>query len=88
MGMPWVQDDSITTDETRAIYGIRGSAYYSPLLSERILQKPWVQDDITRDEGIIIRRLYWLAGRTDEATQQRMIDVCHQHHVICPSWTT
>ena len=75
MGMPWVKDDSITTAETRAIDSIRGSAYYSPLLSERMLQKHWVQDDITRDEGIIIRRLSWLAGRKDEATQQRMTDV-------------
>ena len=73
--MPWVQDDSITTAETRAIDGIRGSAYYSPLLSERMLQKPWVQDDITRDEAEIIRRLYWLSARKDETTQQKMVDV-------------
>ena len=75
MKMSWVRDSVVTADEAKAIYGIRGSARHSPLPSERMLQKPWVQDGITRDEGIIIRRLYWLAGRTDEATQQKMVDV-------------
>ena len=72
--MPWLQGTP-TTDEAHAIYDIRGLDWHSPLLSERILQKSWVQDDITRDEAIIIRRLYWLAGTEDETTQQKMVDV-------------
>ena len=73
--MPWVGNDTVTAAETEAIYGIRWSAKYAPTLADKLLQKSWVQDDITRDEGIIIRSLYWLARRTDEATQQRMVDV-------------
>ena len=74
MEMSWVTGSMITTAETHAIYGIRGATRLSPELAKKILQKPWVQDDITRDEGIIIRRLYWLARSTDETTQENRVD--------------
>ena len=74
LALPWVQDN-ITTAEARTIEGIQEAALLSPELAEKILQKPWVQDDITRDEGIIIHHLYRIARRTDESSQQTMVDV-------------
>ena len=71
--MPWLQD-TLTAAEAGVINDIRGSAWVSPPLSERMMEKSWVQDGITRDEGIIIRNLSSLARRTDEATQQKMVD--------------
>ena len=73
LNIPWMQD-TLATAEARTIYGIGGATRLNPELAEKMLQKHWVQDDITRDEGIIIRNLYWIARRTDEGTQQKMVD--------------
>ena len=64
-------DDS----EREAAEDIITVAHRYPNVFRILMGMSWVQDDITRDEGIIIRWLYWLAGRTDEATQQSMVDV-------------
>ena len=74
LGLSWVQDN-LATAEANTIYGIGGATRLNPELSEKILQKPWVHDDITRDERVIILNLYWLALNTDEAAQERMVDV-------------
>ena len=50
--MPWVTDGSITLHETAAIHEIRWTARYAPDLANALLAKPWVQDDITRDEAV------------------------------------
>ena len=74
LGLSWVQDN-LASAEAQIVYGMGEATRLNPELSEKILQKPWIQDDITRDEGIVVHYLYRLARRTDETTQERMVDV-------------
>ena len=74
LGLSWVQDN-LTSAEAQIVYGMGGATRLNHELAEKMLQKPWIQDDITRDEGIVVHYLYRLARRTDETTQERMVDV-------------
>jgi len=71
---PWVLDHDMTDAETDAIHGIRWSAKYAPALSEQMLAKSWVQDDITEAEGGVIYRLY-RTGREYPELAGAMLDM-------------
>ena len=45
-------------------------ARYSPALIEKVLEKPWVLDDITADEATAVRYLYWMIWYQDEPDEQ------------------
>ena len=56
---PWIVESVITADEARAI-SVMGSSGLTALV-DTILEKSWVQDEITRDEAEIIESLIWTA---------------------------
>ena len=72
MGMRWVQGD-ITVHEAYTIYRTRWIAYYAPDLAGSVLEKPWTQDGITRDEAEVIDRLYGLIPDEDTPRHQEVI---------------
>ena len=69
--MAWVVDD-VTEHETTVIRRIRWTATDAPALAEPMLQKSWVKDGITRDEAIVIERLYRTIRVRDESLQQEV----------------
>ena len=72
MGMRWVQGD-IAVHEAYTIYRTRWIAYYAPDLAGSVLEKPWTQDGITRDEAEVIDRLYGLIPDEDTPRHQEVI---------------
>ncbi len=69
----WVLDHDMTAAETRAIHGIRWSAKYAPALAAQMLEKPWTEDDITRDEASALYYLYRTTHTEDESLREEVI---------------
>ena len=69
MSLGWIQD-SITIPETTALYGLRYIPWFSPELTEKIVDKPWVSDGITRDEATAVISLYRMIWHPDQPDQQ------------------
>ena len=59
--------------EAAAIDEIYSIAYYAPALADAMLEKSWVEDDITRDEAVVIDRLESTIRAKDKSLQQQVI---------------
>ena len=63
----------ITVHEAYTIHRIRWIAEYAPDLAGAPLEKPWMQDGVTRDEAEVIYRLYGLVRAEDTPRHQEAI---------------
>ena len=70
--LPWVAD-GIDETESDAAQRLVELAIWWPDTFNALLQKSWIQDDITRDEATVIEHIYLMTSSySDEATKQRV----------------
>ena len=70
--LPWVAD-GIDGAERGSAEKLVETARWWPNTFNALLEKPWVQDNITRDEATVIEHAYWITrAYRDEATKLRV----------------